>query len=67
MPSVLVVYASDATLESVVKTARDFARAAYPDVDTAEWRARPPVERSVVESDDVYASLTHTVFEWGDE
>lgn len=67
MPSVLVVHDADATLSSVVKTARDFARAAYPDVDTTEWSARPPVPQSVVESDDVYASLSYTVFEWGDD
>ncbi|MFB7823892.1 hypothetical protein [Streptomyces hydrogenans] len=56
----------DATMESVVKTAQDFAHAAYPDIDTADWRARPPAPRSVVESDDVYTALGYTVFEWGD-
>ncbi|MFD6364362.1 hypothetical protein ACFWFX_31655 [Streptomyces roseolus] len=66
MPSVLVVHAHDATMESVVTTARNFAHEAYPDVDTAEWRARPLDSRSVVESDDVYYPLGYTVFEWGD-
>lgn len=64
MVSVLVVHAVDATFESVVDTARKFAREAYPDVDDADWRMRPPVSRSVVESDDVYTALNYVVFEW---
>jgi hypothetical protein len=65
MSSVCVVHASDAQVSDVVKTARDFARSAFPDVDESEWRARPPIPQSVVIADDVYQSLTLTVFEWG--
>lgn len=66
MPSVLVVHKPDSVLADVVKTARDFARQAHPDVDEASWRARAPHREYIVEADDVYDALAYTVFEWDD-
>lgn len=64
MVSVLVAHDPDADLRDVVKTAREFVRSAYPDLDDAEWRARPPLPRSIVTADDLYQTPAFTVFEW---
>jgi hypothetical protein len=62
----MVVHGDDTEFRDVVKTAREFARAAFPDTDNSEWRIRPPVPQSIVTADDVYQSLSFTVFEWSD-